>query len=161
MIISIDFGDTLADRKRPKIPVGKGWVYKLFGGAQGVISGLAYAGHKLAIISKINPGAEARISLNLSHHGITPFIIDPEKVRFCYSREVKGPIARELGVDVHIDDRVDCLNAIHLAGIKHKILFIGGEDRRVEGIPFTFGESEGLLIARNWDEVGELIRNLS
>lgn len=157
MVISIDFGDTLADRKKPKIPVGKGYVYELFEGAHGVLAGLAHTGDELALISKISLGDEARISLNLFHHNIVPYIIDPEKVRFCYSREAKGPIAEDLRSEVHIDDRVDCLNAVHSAGVKHKILFVGGFDRREEEIPFTFGESEGLYIARTWDEILSII----
>jgi hypothetical protein len=155
--ISIDLGNTLFDRRLPKIPVYQEGVYQLFRPAFGVLSGHKHVGDKISVISYIPLGAEPRIMFNLCHHQIVPYLINSADVHFCYSRKSKGVIAAEIGSTVHIDDRVEVLNAINDTGsILEKILFIEAYDDRENTKP-TF---EGYHIARNWDEVGAILRSL-
>lgn len=156
MNISIDMGDTLMDRNGGKFPFGKDFVYPLFNDAKGVLAGLAHVGHKLTIISKIDQGQEARVTLTLLYHNLVPYLISARSVRVCYSREGKGVHARELLSDIHIDDRVEALNAVHAVGVRHKILFTKAhDDRKSHTLSF-----KGVFVAKNWIEVMQIISNL-
>ncbi|MEI8337815.1 MAG: hypothetical protein WCF92_01555 [bacterium] len=154
--LTIDLGDTLFDRKLPKIECDKWSVYRPFPAALGILNGCKSAGWKISVISKISLGDELRIGMNLIYHNIVPHIIDVSDVHFCYRRMYKGGISHDIGSDIHIDDRIECLNSVHGAGVPHKILFIGGHDERdTEKLLF-----EGVHIAQDWIEVGEILRGL-
>ena len=76
-----------------------------------------------------------------------PSIIDPANVRFCYRREEKGPIAKELGIQIYVDDRIEVLNAVHDVGVSLKILFTGVHDERaVFGYPAIAIAFDGLRL---------------
>ena len=157
--ISVDLGDTLFNRKAPKIQYGLNSVYTLFEYAQGVLRGLHNRGEcKISIISKIDHGAEARVILNLVHesHSLVPQIISVDDVHFCYGRSEKGEIAKSIGSQIHIDDRVEALHSTHECGVPHNILFIGGHDDREN----TDINSKNFLVAHNWNDVLKLIMNL-
>jgi len=154
--ISIDLGDTLFNRQLPKTLQDKWSVRQLFPSAIEVIKDYKDAGWKISVISKIDPGAELRVGMNLIYHNIVPNIIDVDDVHFCYSRDAKGAIARDIGSDIHIDDRVEALNSVHNEGVKHKIIFIGGHDER-NNLTLSF---EGVHVAHDWEEVRKIIDNL-
>ena len=156
MHISIDLGDTLFNRTAPKIQTVRGEVYQIFPAAIGVLSGQKHFGDRISIISFITKGAEPRLMLNLIQMEVVPFIVAVEDVRFCYEKKDKGPIAYELGTNILIDDRILCLNSAHVSGIPHKILFTGAHDESLSE-KISFGD---LFIARNWIEVGEILRSL-
>ncbi len=155
--ITVDLGNTLFDRRLPKIPVYQESVYQLFRDAFGVLSGHKYAGDKISVISYIPLGAESRIMFNLCHHHIVPRLVNSADVHFCYSRKSKGVIAAEIGSSVHIDDRVEVLNAINDTGATpEKILFIEAYDDRKKTKP----NFKRYHVARNWEEVGAILRSL-
>jgi hypothetical protein len=118
-------------------------------------------GHKLSVISKIDPYAEVRVSMSLVYHGIIPHIIDPAEVRFCYERKHKKNIAELTRPDLHIDDRVEPLTAVHQAGVRYKILFTGVADDRLENGKLEFGENDGLFVANTWEEIDKIASSLS
>ena len=163
--ISVDLGGTLFDRSR-KIELGRNYIYPFFPGAEGAIRGWARSvpgvlDYKVSIISKIDMGQEMRVGLSLYHSNLVPYAIDARDVHFCYKREQKGAIARLVThSDIHIDDRVDCINSTCSEGIKHNILFIGGHDDR-ENVKLFEKAAETVIIAHNWDEVWEIVYNLS
>jgi len=158
--IGLDIGDTVFNRTVPRITVDKGSAMQPCEGALEVISSLEALGHEFFVISKIGPGSEASVSLTMIYSGLVPKFVSPANVRFCYTRSDKGPILKSLGVDIHVDDRIEVLNAAHEAGIPHKILFVGIRDDRNEtecpAINF-----EGVYIAKNWIEVKEIIEKIS
>jgi len=157
MHISVDLGDTVFNRSLPKVRVGKAEAFQLFPGALGILSGLAYAGHRISVISKIDRGAEARVSFSLFNAGLIPFIVDPNDVHFCFERSEKGAIASRIGTSVHIDDRIEGLNSIHEYGIPHKILYIGAHDERENGLLLSF---EDIHVAKDWDQAGAIFRRI-
>ncbi len=154
--LTIDLGDTFFDRKLPKIECNKWSVYKTFPASIGVVTGFKHSGWKISVISKINLGDELRLGMSLIYHKLVPHIINVSDVHFCYTRKAKGVIARDIGSDIHIDDRIECQNSVHDAGVPHKILFVEDhDDRQNEELLF-----EGIHIAHNWIEVGEILRSL-
>lgn len=163
--ISIDLGLTLLDNTKDKICVGGlgDYVYPLFPGAEGAIRGWArslpgHDGHKLSIISKIDPGDETRVVQNLFHWGLVPWAISASNVHFCYKRETKATIARLVThSDVHIDDSVEVTNFTAAAGIAHNILFTGAHDDR-ENEKLT---APNVHIAHTWDEIWKIVHDLS
>lgn len=158
--IGLDLGDTVFNRNVPKIEVGKGLAMQPCEDAIDIISNLESVGHELFVISKIGPGSEARVCVSLTHSGLVPKIISPSNVRFCFTRSEKGPILKDLQIDVHVDDRIEVLNAAHESGVVNKILFVGVRDERNEAeSPLVC--FEGLHIAKNWKEAGEIIEKIS
>lgn len=157
--IGLDLGDTVFDRKLPRVTVEKASAMQLCDGAMHELLSLSDRGCRLSVISKIDIGHEARVSFSLFHAGLIPYVIDPNDIRFCHTRAEKGPIAQNMGLDFHVDDRIEVLNSMHSYGVPHKILFIGVRDeRKEEGYPnFSF---EGVHIASSWIEVREIIEGL-
>ena len=153
---SIDLGDTLLDRSLPRIQYGLDQVMPIFPGAVGALTGLHYGsdGCCISVISKIKPGQEGIVFQNLNYHNLTPFVISARDVHFCYSREAKGSIARNLGTLLHVDDRAEALNAVHHAGVPHKVFFTAAHARREAERPLEF---EGCHFASNWDDVFRII----
>ncbi len=160
MKISLDLGDTVFNRSLPRLKFGCGEVMQLFSGCLGVLAGhVTQARDELFVICRIDPGQEARVCTSLIHAGLMPNLIDPRNVRFCFNRSDKGKIGSEMGVHVHIDDRVEVLNSMHNAGVKYKILFTGAHDDRKENGELAF--KDGLFIVKDWQEVGKLLRSLA
>jgi len=156
--ISVDLGDTLFMQAASRLTVGKGQARQLFGGAFGLLSGLVYEGAKVSVISKIDPGQHTGAAFSLFHCGLVPHIIAPEDVHFCFQRSEKGSIAEKIGSQVHIDDRIHCLNAVGAVGIEHLILFTGGHDEtgnpEMGEIVFPF------IKAGTWDEVNHILAKI-
>ena len=156
MLISIDIGDTLLNRSLKKIKVNNEQISPIFKDAIKVLNKQKTLKNKLAIISKINPGDEPRIMLNLFYNNLVPKLISTKDIHFCFTRKAKGPIAKKIKSFVHIDDRIQVLNAVHKAGVPYKILFIGSHDERKE-FKISF---KNVFIAKNWKEVGEILVSL-
>ena len=162
--ISIDLGRTLIDDTKDKICIGGlgDYVYPLFPGAEGAIRGWArsfpgHDGHKLSVISKIDPGEETRVVQNLFHWDLVPYAISANDVHFCFSRKDKGPIAKKIRSIIHIDDSVEVINSTVASGVPCNILFIGAhDDRENEKL-----RASNAYIARDWDEVWKIVYNLS
>jgi len=158
LVIAIDVGDTLLDRSMGKIVRMESGrlTYPTFPCAIETMEAIKRAGHKMVIISKIDPGAEAKVTEYLVHHQIRPDLVDYEDLVFCYDRAEKGPIAKRLGVDVIIDDRVQVHNSMAASDIPHRILFLGGHDDRD-----IYTLTTSVLEARSWMNVFVYINNLS
>jgi hypothetical protein len=155
--IVIDVGDTLLNRLVKNVLMANGnYTYPLFDGALDALELLTQQGHTLIIISKIDRGDEEKVTSYLTHHGIVPRFVKPENLHFCYEREAKAPLAKELGVDVIIDDRVQVHNTMERFGIEGRILYLGSRDDRQE-----FELTVPVLEARNWLEVMKHINRLS
>jgi hypothetical protein len=152
MNISIDLGDTLFNRRSRRIKIRHRNVRPLFPGALPVLRKILRRGHTLHVISKIDRGDELRVMRNLAAHRLTPNIIKTENVMFCFTRAAKGPIAKCLGIDIHIDDRIEVIRAVMRSGIRRAVLFTGAYD-----------ESEGKRLskkvrkAEDWKEVFSLL----
>ncbi len=160
MKISLDLGRVVFNNALTRQPYGKTAVMQLMPDCLKILQQWSAAGQELSVISKIDPHTEARVTMSLVHAGILPFLIDPAEVRFCYERKDKGPIAAMTKPLVHIDDRVEPMEAIHAAGVPYKILFTGLGDSRDEFGPLSFGEKEGLFIAKDWQEVERIVASL-
>ena len=156
MLISIDIGDTLINRKLKKIPVNEDLVSPIFKDAFKVLERQKKLKNRLAIISKIEPGEEPRLMLNLFYHKLVPKLISTKDVHFCFTRKAKGPVAKKIKSFVHIDDRIEALNAVHKAGVPNKILFVGSHDESKEFKP----SFKNILVAKNWHEVEKILRSL-
>ncbi len=154
--IGLDLGDTVFNRRLPRIQIEKADAMQLCDGAMLVLISLLQKGCKLSVISKIDKGNEARVSYSLFHSGLVPNLIDPRDVAFCYTRKGKGPIAREKRISIHIDDRIEVLNSMHKSGVEHKILFTGIRDDRDEKDCHKFVYNE-VHIASTWIEIQEII----
>jgi hypothetical protein len=158
--IGIDLGDTTFNRKAPRLTLGKGTVAVPCEGAVEVITELEREGYEFVVVSKIDHGQEARVALSLFNCGLVPHVIDPEGVRFVYSRADKGPVLKELGIQIHIDDRIEVLNTAHEHGVACKILFVGVRDERTEE-RYPEINFEGVEIASTWEEVRRIIKGFS
>lgn len=82
--------------------------------------------HELVIISKCGAKIQERTMLWLEAHGFFETVnIAREDVYFVRKRYQKAPLAKELGLEMFIDDREDVLSYMveepHF--IKHRILF--------------------------------------
>ena len=155
--IGIDLGDTLFDRSQ-KIQIDGKTTYPLFAGAKSALLWWKLCDYELSIISKIDRGAEERVLGHLRLAKIVPDMISESNVYFCFERSEKGAVIKRtnLMLDIMIDDRVEALNAVDAAFVRHKILFIGGhDDREKEKLAF-----EGVHIARSWDEIKLLVASL-
>lgn len=157
MIIALDIGDTLINRFKPREISMKdgGTTYPLF---RGVIEGLRVlhkAHHELIIISKINPGDNEKVTRYVQHHAITPQFVGTKGIHFCHEWDEKGPIAKRLGVNVIVDDRVQVHNTMATCDIPHRILFTEGHDDRNNQTLTT-----SVIEARNWREVVRQIMSL-
>ena len=149
MIIAIDIGHTLFG---PKDTTGE---RELFPGVIESLSTLQKLGHKLIIISKIPHGDETEVFNRVMKKGIVPQFVKEEDVHFCYEREEKGPIAKELSVDVMIDDRVQVHDVMSINNIPHRILFLEGHDDRK-----FYTLTTSVYEAHNWCEVVSVIKSL-
>lgn len=149
MKIAIDIGHTLFG---PKDTTGE---RELFPSVIESLSTLQRLGHELIIISKIPHGDKTKVLNRTIKKGIVPSFVAEGDVHFCYEREEKGPIAKQLGVDVMIDDRVQVHDIMAANEIPHRILFLEGHDDRKF---YTLNTS--VIEAHNWCEVVNIIQSL-
>lgn len=155
MNISVDLGDTVFDRKAKQKRIDGTFMRKMFPGSYSVLEDVVVRGHQLFIISKIDAGEESRILAVLEQHNIIPDLLNQTNVYFCYEREAKAPIARRLHIDVHIDDRVQVMNALN-GIVPHKLFFLEGhDDRNPENELCT-----EVIEVHNWPEVQQSLQHL-
>ena len=155
--IALDIGDTLLNRLAPKnieMPDGS-LTYPLFPGVIEALEHLIGEGHKLVIISKINPGDNEKVFGYVRHHNIVPQLIQPKDVYFCHEWDEKGPIAKKINATVIVDDRVEVHNTMSRCEIPHRILFLEGHDDRKNSNLTT-----SVIEAHNWYEVVNIIKRL-
>ena len=91
------------------------------------------SGGRIWLVSKCGARVEARSRAWLAHWRFTEHTgVTPDRFRFCKKRPDKAIIARELGLEAFIDDRVDI--ARHLGGVvEHRLLF--GPQKRGTVVP--------------------------
>ena len=78
------------------------------------------------VVSKCGARIEAKTRSWMAHHRFHERTgIPPERLRFCRTREEKGPICAELGLTHFVDDRLEVLG--YLATVPHRYLFNPGE----------------------------------
>lgn len=158
-VISLDLGDVIFNNTVPKILFEGSTVRQLHKGVKEVITGLISKGFKVIIISKIDPGDECRVSMNLFYHQIVPHLIKPEDVHFCYERKDKGEIAKRNKVTWHVDDRAEVLAAVHESEVPNKILFTASNNEsEILKSKFLLDRvyslnKLGFSIATNWEQV--------
>ncbi len=98
------------------------------GAIEGVADLVARSEGRAWLVSKCGPGVQAKTRAWLDHHRFWSRTgMPPDHLRFCLRRPDKAVHARELGLTVMIDDRVDVLD--HLAGIVPQRLLFGEQDR--------------------------------
>jgi hypothetical protein len=158
--IGLDLGDTVFDRTKPRIMLDGNRLTQLCEGSFEAITSLSEKGYPLYVVSKIDENTETRVMLSLRYAELMPDILDPENIQFCFSREAKGPILREHEIDIHVDDRIEVLNAAHKAGVPCKILFIAVRDDR-ESLYAPKKNFEELHIAVTWQDVLHIITHFT
>lgn len=158
--LSVGLFDTLFDSALPRIPYGKSLVMKITPNALGVLTGFSSLFHRMYILGGLRKSYNPfKICLSLHHVGLVPFIVRAEDVRFWTDSVQQQRVCSLLHCPlIHIDSNIDVLNKMDSLGVPHKILFVGVHDERAEHKEVSF---EGVHIARDWDEVGRIIRNIT
>lgn len=102
------------------------------GALAGVADLVARTGGNAWLVSKCGPGVQAKTRAWLDHHRFWAVTgMNPKHLRFCLKRPDKAVHARELGLTVMIDDRVDVLT--HLRGIVQHCLLFGEQTSHAPG----------------------------
>jgi len=161
--IGIDVGRTIADSEKVRIAglttdnVGKEGPPP-FECSRSVIQYFCseYYRNNIFIVSKCTEEIEDVILVWLHYHGFIAlrYLIEGN-VKFCRERLDKVPIARDLGLDVFIDDRPEILLAMN--SVDHKILF--KPSRQVKE---KYGKDlnySGIKICNTWIEVETSVSN--
>jgi hypothetical protein len=158
--VGLDLGGTLFNRKAEKADFGEGdakaHTWPLFFRAKQTLEDLLRRGCKFSVISKIDPGAQDRTLRALIAHGLMGpdcVIVSKRDVHFCFNRADKGDIARQVEIDVLVDDRSECHDAAFRAGVPRGIIYLEeGDDRLVH--PLQVARP---IAAYNWSDVAALI----
>jgi len=105
----------------------------------------AACGGRVWLVSKCGERIQARSRAWLAHWGFSERTgVTRDRFRFCRRRPDKAIIARELGLDVFIDDRIDI--ARHLAGVV-PLRYLYGPQKSSATVP------AGVTVALNWESV--------
>lgn len=117
-------------------------------GALDVIGELvAQSSGNVWLVSKCGPSVQRKTLAWLHHHAFFARTgMPPEHVRFCLERREKATHARELGLTVFVDDRLDVLH--HLRGVVPRLLWFGEGARDAP---------EWVVPARDWAVVREVL----
>jgi len=107
------------------------------------------SGGRIWLVSKCGARIESRSRAWLAHWDFTERTgVTPDRFRFCKKRPDKAIIARELGLEAFVDDRVDI--ARHLHGVvEHRLLF--GPQKRGTVVP------TGVEPVSDWAEVLDVL----
>lgn len=115
LVLGVDIGGTIMFKDQD----GKVFLHE---GAIETLNNFKKNNHEIYLISRVNIQQEIRSKKWLIENQILERIgINWGNLFYCRERVDKGPIAKALGVNVFIDDRVDCLTSMD-HGVK-KYLF--------------------------------------
>lgn len=111
---------------------------------------------EIVIISKCGSGTQEKTLSWLRHHDFyLKTGIKPENVHFCRERADKAPIAKRLGVDIFVDDRID-IHA-HLKDIVPQRILMVNTDKTLQ--QSAAHPNIATDIVMHWQDISDILLN--
>lgn len=136
MKLGLDFGNVL------KL---KGDTLPMPGAVAAVRRLRLHFGDRIWIISKVDNLREADKVISFLERNWEFGISYQDRVKFCFGREEKAPVARELGLTHFVDDRTEVLS--YMTTVPHRFA-LNPAPAQLDAFPPT-----GMIVKNNWTEL--------
>jgi hypothetical protein len=122
-------------------------------GASDAVRELVAAGHTVHLVSKCGAAIQKKSRSWLEKRGFYEKTgVQPESLHFCIQRADKASIAKRLGIQYFVDDRLEVLS--HLDTVPYKYLF----SPQAEEVAAFGAFLPQVKIAYSWDELSKALR---